>query len=113
VTDRRYLSEGSMALLTQATKEVAPAQLMPAETPHADPARQQLLHHPAGRHHRWPVRSPNHACRPGPIYGDPETWGPKEMAIVMMRLAGLLGDVRAASAFRYDAHDSAGNRMDT
>jgi Transposase, Mutator family len=30
VTDRRYLSEGSMALLTQATKEVAPAQLMPA-----------------------------------------------------------------------------------
>jgi hypothetical protein len=35
------------------------------------------------------------------------------MAIVMMRLAGLLGDVRAASAFRYDAHDSAGNRMDT
>jgi hypothetical protein len=35
------------------------------------------------------------------------------MAIVMTRLAGLLGDVRAASAFRYDAHDSAGNRMDT
>ena len=31
----------------------------------------------------------------------------------MTRLAGLLGDVRAASAFRYDAHDSAGNRMDT
>ena len=30
VSDRRYLSEGSMALLTQATKEVAPAQLMPA-----------------------------------------------------------------------------------
>ena len=29
------------------------------------------------------------------------------------RLAGLLGDVRAASAFRYDAHDSVGNRMDT
>ena len=28
-------------------------------------------------------------------------------------LAGLLGDVRAASAFRYDARDSAGNRMDT
>ena len=37
----------------------------------------------------------------------------KEMAIAMTRLAGLLGDVRAASAFRYDAHDSAGNRMDT
>jgi hypothetical protein len=35
------------------------------------------------------------------------------MAIVMTRLAGLLGDVRAASALRYDAHDSAGNRMDT
>jgi len=35
------------------------------------------------------------------------------MAIAMTRLAGLLGDVRAASAFRYDAHDSAGNRMDT
>jgi putative transposase len=30
VTDRRYPSEGSMALLTQATREVAPAQLMPA-----------------------------------------------------------------------------------
>jgi hypothetical protein len=35
------------------------------------------------------------------------------MAIARTRLAGLLGDVRAASAFRYDAHDSAGNRMDT
>jgi hypothetical protein len=35
------------------------------------------------------------------------------MAIVRTRLAGLLDDVRAASAFRYDAHDSAGNRMDT
>jgi hypothetical protein len=35
------------------------------------------------------------------------------MDIAMTRLAGLLGDVRAASAFRYDAHDSAGNRMDT
>jgi putative transposase len=30
VSDRRYLSEGSMALLTQAIKEVTPAQLMPA-----------------------------------------------------------------------------------
>ena len=29
-SDRRYLSEGSMALLTQATKEVATAQLLPA-----------------------------------------------------------------------------------
>src|SRR5215216_4804377 len=29
------------------------------------------------------------------------------------RLAGLLGDVRAATAFRYDARDSLGNRMDT
>jgi hypothetical protein len=28
-------------------------------------------------------------------------------------LAALLGDVRAANAFRYDARDSAGNRMDT
>jgi hypothetical protein len=28
-------------------------------------------------------------------------------------LAGLLGDVRAAGAFRYDVRDSAGNRMDT
>jgi hypothetical protein len=35
------------------------------------------------------------------------------MDIAMTRLAGLLGDVPAASAFRYDAHDSAGNRMDT
>jgi putative transposase len=30
VSDRRYLSEGSMALLTQTTREVAPAQLLPA-----------------------------------------------------------------------------------
>lgn len=30
VSDRRYLSEGSMALLTATTGEVAPAQLMPA-----------------------------------------------------------------------------------
>jgi hypothetical protein len=30
VSDRRYLSEGSMALLTATTKEVAPAELMPA-----------------------------------------------------------------------------------
>jgi len=30
VSDRRYLSEGSMALLTATTEEVAPAQLMPA-----------------------------------------------------------------------------------
>ena len=30
VSDRRYLSEGSMALLTATAKEVAPAQLMPA-----------------------------------------------------------------------------------
>jgi transposase-like protein len=30
VSDRRYLSEGSMALLTTTAKEVAPAQLMPA-----------------------------------------------------------------------------------
>ena len=30
VSDRRYFSEGSMALLTATTKEVAPAQLMPA-----------------------------------------------------------------------------------
>jgi putative transposase len=30
VSHRRYLSEGSMALLAQASKEVAPAQLMPA-----------------------------------------------------------------------------------
>jgi hypothetical protein len=32
---------------------------------------------------------------------------------VRTRLAGLVGDVRAATAFRYDAHDSVGNRMDT
>ena len=31
----------------------------------------------------------------------------------MTSLAGLLGDVRAASVFRYDARDSLGNRMDT
>jgi hypothetical protein len=30
VSNRRYLSEGSMALLEATTKEVAPAQLMPA-----------------------------------------------------------------------------------
>ena len=39
VSDRRYLSEGSMALLTATTKEVTPAQLMasidsPTLTPH-------------------------------------------------------------------------------
>ena len=32
VSDRRYLSEGSMALLTPTSKEVAPAQLIPAWT---------------------------------------------------------------------------------
>jgi hypothetical protein len=31
----------------------------------------------------------------------------------MTPLAGLLADVRAASAFRYDARDSLGNRMGT
>jgi hypothetical protein len=31
----------------------------------------------------------------------------------MTPLAALLGDVRSASAFRYDARDSVGNRMDT
>ena len=30
VSDRRYLSEGSMALLTATSKEMTPAQLMPA-----------------------------------------------------------------------------------
>jgi putative transposase len=30
VSDRRYLYEGSMALLAATTKEVAPAQLTPA-----------------------------------------------------------------------------------
>ena len=30
VSARRYLSEGSMALLTATAKEVAPAQLLPA-----------------------------------------------------------------------------------
>ena len=30
VSDRHYLSEASMALLTPTTKEVTPAQLMPA-----------------------------------------------------------------------------------
>jgi putative transposase len=30
VSDRRYLSEGSMALLNTTTKEVTPAQLLPA-----------------------------------------------------------------------------------
>jgi putative transposase len=30
VSDRRYLSEGSMALLTETSKEVMPAQLLPA-----------------------------------------------------------------------------------
>jgi hypothetical protein len=31
----------------------------------------------------------------------------------MTGLTGLVGDVRATTAFRYDAHDSVGNRMDT
>ena len=30
VSDRRYLSEGSMALLTTTTREVGPVELMPA-----------------------------------------------------------------------------------
>jgi hypothetical protein len=30
VSDRRYVSEGSMALLTTTTREVTPAQLLPA-----------------------------------------------------------------------------------
>jgi hypothetical protein len=38
---------------------------------------------------------------------------PEEIATTMTRLAGLLGDMRATTAFRYDAHDSVGNRMDT
>jgi hypothetical protein len=37
VSDRRYLSEGSMALLRATIKQVAQAQLMPAWTPDADP----------------------------------------------------------------------------
>jgi hypothetical protein len=36
-----------------------------------------------------------------------------EMDIPSTTLARLLGDVRAAAAFRYDARDSLGNRMDT
>jgi len=39
-----------MTLLTQTTKELAPAQLMPAWTPRRRPARRPLLHHAAGRH---------------------------------------------------------------
>jgi hypothetical protein len=46
VSDRRYLSEGSMALLTTTIREVAPAQLMPAKTPDPDPARQPLTPRP-------------------------------------------------------------------
>ena len=37
----------------------------------------------------------------------------QEMGSPITPLAALLGDVRAATAFRYDARDSAGNRMDT
>jgi hypothetical protein len=36
-----------------------------------------------------------------------------EMGMPMRSLAGLLGDVRAAAAYRYGARDSLGNRMDT
>jgi hypothetical protein len=36
-----------------------------------------------------------------------------EMGSPITTLAGLLGDVRAATGFRYDASDSLGNRMDT
>jgi hypothetical protein len=36
-----------------------------------------------------------------------------EMGSPITTLAGLLGDVRAATAFRYDASDSLANRMDT
>jgi hypothetical protein len=37
----------------------------------------------------------------------------QEMGSPITPLAALLGGVRAATAFRYDARDSAGNRMDT
>jgi hypothetical protein len=63
VSDRRYLSEGSMALLTATMKEVASAQLMPASTPDADPARQHHLHHAAGRHP--PQAAPTEGRRKG------------------------------------------------
>jgi len=43
-----------MTLLTQTTKEVAPAQLMPAWTLRRWPARRPHLHHAAGRHQYWP-----------------------------------------------------------
>jgi hypothetical protein len=45
--------------------------------------------------------------------GDQKPGPSEEIAIAMKRLAELLGDVRATIAFRYDAHDSVGNRMDT
>ena len=59
------------------------------------------------------------ACRIRPVVGHgpmvrrSSDLGLEGTDIAMTQLAGLLGDVRAASAFRYDAHDSAGNRMDT
>ena len=37
----------------------------------------------------------------------------RKMGSPITSLPALLGDVRAATAFRYDAKDSAGNRMDT
>ena len=57
VSDRRYLSESSMALLTPTSKEVvAPPSSCRHRLPTADPAR-QLLHHATGRHPSTAVRT--------------------------------------------------------
>ena len=43
-----------MALLSSKAREVMPAQLLPAQTPIADPHGTTLLHHTAGRRCRYP-----------------------------------------------------------
>ena len=50
VTDRRYLSEGSMALLPETTREVAPPSSCRHRLPMLTAHGGQLLHHAAGRH---------------------------------------------------------------
>src|SRR5918993_370319 len=84
--------------------------------PAAKPGPWAQASHPAlGCGSHWscrPTGSLDRAC-PWAVVRRSRALGPKEIAIAMTRLAGLLGDVRAATAFRYDAHDSAGNRMDT
>jgi putative transposase len=61
VNDRRYLSEGSMALLTQAPRRWRQPSSCRHRLPNADPARWRYFHHTAGRH---PAKPQLMALRP-------------------------------------------------